>query len=146
MKPEAIVIHHSLTEDGQTVSWGAIRRYHTQELGWRDIGYHYGIEMVGGSYEVLLGRMMNETGAHCKQEGMNYKSLGICFVGNFDEIEVPGDQWVVGIKLVTSLCEVLGIGVDKIYGHREFASYKSCPGTNFDIDVFRAGVAQGLTL
>lgn len=144
MKPEAIILHHSFTQDGQTVSWGAIRRYHTQELGWRDIGYHYGIELVGGNYEILIGRMMNETGAHCKQEGMNNKSLGICFVGNFDEDLIPGDQWVVGIKLVASLCEVLNMSVEKIYGHRDFADYKSCPGNNFDLNLFRSAVNMQL--
>ena len=139
-KIERIILHHSLTKDNQTVSWNAIRRYHTQELHWADIGYHFGIELVGDHYEVLVGRPMTEEGAHCKEYGMNRKSLGICFVGNFDIQEPPKEQWDLGVKLVKSLMAVLAIPKGSLSGHREYAPYKSCPGKRFDMGQFRREV------
>ena len=135
MKPTNIILHHSLTKDSQTVSWNSIRYYHMEILGWRDIGYQYGIELIGNTYEILTGRMLNESGAHTR--GMNNKSVGICFVNNFDLIVPPTRQWKLGIKLVKSLMEILDIPKEKVFGHREFSSYKSCPGNLFDMDVFR---------
>ena len=136
MRPNAIILHHSLTADSHTVSWRAIRKYHMETLGWKDIGYHFGVERVAGTFEVFLGRQLNEPGAHCKEQGMNGRSIGICFVGNFDEIEVPAGQWDLGLKLVRGLCEACGIQKTQIFGHREFATYKSCPGKFFDVKRF----------
>lgn len=137
MNPNSIVLHHSLTADGNLVNWNAIRNYHVNELGWKDIGYHFGIEKVRDHYEVLVGRMMNETGAHTKQNNMNRQSIGICLIGNFDETEVPPEQYSLALRLVKSLIEVTGVYSGRIYGHREFAGYKSCPGKKFDLTKFR---------
>ncbi|MFX0198374.1 MAG: peptidoglycan recognition family protein [Candidatus Hodarchaeota archaeon] len=127
-----IVIHHSLTRDGQTVSWQAIRRYHSQTLGWDDIGYHYGIELISRNYEVLVGRDINQNGAHAYQQSMNKKGIGICFVGNFDEYPVPPQMWERGIKFIRSLMDVHGVPLTNIIGHRDVAP-KSCPGKLFDL-------------
>jgi len=137
MTPSHIILHHSLTKDSETVSWGAIRRYHTEELLWRDIGYHFGIEAVGNDYQILMGRMMNEPGAHCKEKGMNRLSLGICFVGNYDDEEPSNDMWLTGIKLVRSLIDIFHMPKENIHGHYEFAPYKSCPGVRFDVEKFK---------
>ena len=135
MYPNRIILHHSLTKDGQTVNWQAIRKYHTHDLGWSDIGYHFGIEFIKGRWEVLSGRLMTTQGAHTKF--YNKGSLGICLVGNFDKLPPPDEQWLLAIKLVRSLMEILYIPRSEVFGHREFADYKSCPGKEFDLEKFR---------
>jgi len=137
MTPKFIILHHSLTKDSETVSWQAIRRYHVNDLKWRDVGYHYGIEIVNGQYEILVGRMQNDSGAHCKQMGMNRQSIGICFVGNFDETKPPHAMWVIGLKFVRSLMDIFGIDRKAVLGHRELCDYKSCPGFYFNLNKFR---------
>ena len=137
MTPKFIILHHSLTKDSETVSWQAIRRYHINDLKWRDVGYHYGIELVNGQHEILVGRMQNDSGAHCKQMGMNRQSLGICFVGNFDDGKPPHEMWVMGLKFVRSLMDVFSIDRKAVLGHRELCDYKSCPGFYFNLNKFR---------
>ena len=126
-----IVIHHSLTRDGETVSWNAIRRYHLRR-GWVDIGYNFGIEQVEEEYLCMVGRPLGEPGAHCRNNGMNRRGIGICCVGNYDEERPPMpmlDEMVH--RLIKPLMEIFDIPENRILFHRELASYKSCPGKLF---------------
>lgn len=127
------MLHHSLTRDSGTVSWQAIRRYHTEDLHWSDIGYHFGIERVDDQYEVFVGRPLNVAGAHCREAYMNLHAIGICCVGNFDEVEPePQLLYTLTNRLIVPLLDVLNINDDAIVLHRDYATYKSCPGKLFD--------------
>lgn len=142
MVPNKIIVHHSFTKDSGTVSWLAIRKYHmTPEAQggpvggpWKDIGYHAGIELVQtgdiSSYEILMGRPWDMPGAHTV--GENSVSLGVCFVGNYDEVEPPKEILVVGAKLLRFWLLMFGLTPSDIYRHSQF-NPKSCPGTKFDM-------------
>ena len=80
MKYSHIVLHHSLTKDGSTVSWDNIRDYHINVNGWSDIGYHFGIELVENDYQILVGRPLRRDGAHAKGE-MNKLASASCSAG-----------------------------------------------------------------
>ena len=140
MNPKFIILHHSLTKDSETVSWQAIRHYHINDPKhkYNDIGYHYGIELVNDQHEILVGRMPNQSGAHCKQMGMNRMSVGICFVGNFDDGKPLPEMWVMGLRFVRGLMDIYQIPRQNIKGHRELCDYKSCPGFYFDLNKFRS--------
>jgi hypothetical protein len=145
MKPDKIILHHSATADSGTVSWNAIRRYYMVECCWADIGYHFGIEHVAdsgdpaGSYEILIGRVADAQGAHT--QGENHRSIGICFVGQFDAVAVPVGQWKRGLTLVAWLLREFGLKPEHVFGHRDFAN-KTCPGKMFDLNKFRAQLVE----
>jgi hypothetical protein len=148
MKPQYIIIHHSLTKDGLVVDWGAIRRYHIETNGWHDIGYNAGIEDVGGQLVHQVGRPIGTEGAHCKEDGMNSRSIGICVVGNFD-VEPPG---LARLYFLRDLCFAYmanySIPAQNVIGHRDaglmagfdwrLGKYKTCPGRLFPMDSLRS--------
>lgn len=137
-KPRFIIMHDSLTEDGITCSWGAIRKYHIEVKGWMEIGYHWGIELINNRYEILSGRMIGQAGAHCP--GYNQDGIGICLIGNFDLNEVPHDQWALAVKFVAHLAKSFDISKLNIMGHREAMPDRTCPHKNFDCVLFREDV------
>lgn len=134
-----IVIHHSLTKDGKTLSWPAIRRYHKNEKKWSDIGYHIGVERYGTTYEVLVGRPWTQRGAHAP--GRNHDSLGICLVGDFSKAKPPAAQWHATFRLVRWLMDIYRIPAARVLGHREVTKGRSCPGV-FDMDRFREALTR----
>jgi hypothetical protein len=155
LTPRLVMIHHSATEDSGTVSWGAIRRYHMSwkhegkivdeqaaqvmkaegipvEPPWKDIGYHYGIELVATtsgyeSYEIMKGRSLCVAGAHCPQMNMNHEAVGVCLVGNYDE-QVPTLAMLRQLRLLCDDLRQLIPALEGFIFHRDAAPWKSCPG------------------
>lgn len=140
-----IMLHHSLTKDGGAVSWSAIEKYHREHEGWRDIGYHAGVECVTDNadlaayrFQALYGRGVLEQAAACPQALMNVKALHVCCVGNFDVEEPPRGLLLVLVnRILLPWMLQFGIAPDRIVGHRDFNEDKSCPGRLFDIDAVR---------
>jgi len=143
-----IMIHHSLTKDGATVSWPAIEKYHREVGGWRDIGYHAGVEVVTDNlelvvyrYQAIIGRPTYQQAAACPQGDMNRVALHVCCVGNFD-LEAPGLSLLRTLvrRVVLPWMTEFGIPPENIVGHRDFNHEKSCPGSKFDLDILRGMV------
>ena len=137
--PKRVIIHHSLTKDSSTVSWGAIRKYHIQTMKWAGIGYHAGVELVMSgqevNHEILMGRVWDRSGAHCKHH--NYNSLGICFVGNYDTIPPPKKMLITGARVIALWLRLFNLSINDVYSHHNFDIYKTCPGTYFDMDYLK---------
>jgi N-acetylmuramoyl-L-alanine amidase len=126
-KINKIIIHCSATPEGRDVCTDTIRQWHL-DRGWRDIGYHYVIELDGS---IVTGRPIEQVGAHCK--GKNRNSIGICYVGGVDKDMKPKDTRTPDQKdamqsLLFDLTD--NFAGATIHGHNEFSN-KACP--SFDV-------------
>lgn len=140
LRPKKIIIHHSLTKDSGSVSWGAIHSYHVNTKGWSDIGYHAGIEEVEGRFICMFGRPDWISGGHTR--GQNWCSLGFCFVGNFDRRRPSDARLRVAARRVLAPWLIrYGLGVDALVPHSQYAN-KTCPGSKFPMDRLREIVAE----
>lgn len=134
-KIKEIIIHCTATPEDVPVSVETIKRWHTQERGFADIGYHFVIGLDGS---VHLGRSVEIIGAHC--QGHNSNSIGIAYVGGLDKTtKAPKDtrtpaQKKALVDLCTRLLERFNLTTSDIYPHCQFSN-KACPC--FDIQDLR---------
>ena len=123
-KVKYLIVHHSATPRDET-TFEAVKKYHIQK-GWGDIGYHFFITADG---VVHKGRNEDTIGAHCRADGMNFKSLGICLAGNFENEFPTAAQLKSLSKLLNSLVVKYNVPPNRILGHREVKGANTlCPG------------------
>ena len=130
-----VIVHCAATPEGRDVKTEEIKRWHTEERGWSDIGYHWVVELDGSINE---GRSEDINGAHCR--GHNSDSVGICYVGGSDSEGNPKDTRTQEQKdsLVTLIKDILDrYSESEVYGHRDF-SEKACP--SYDAKTEYAGL------
>ena len=72
----SIIVHCSDSNIKSHDNIETIRKWHVDERGWSDIGYHYVITQDGVVHE---GRPLSRRGAHAR--GHNVGSIGICLTG-----------------------------------------------------------------
>ena len=127
MRFERLIIHCSATRPDQRVTVADIRRWHVDDRGWSDIGYH-GIVQRDGTLE--YGRSVRRMGAHVR--GHNRDSLGLCLIGGHGSAETDrfSDHFtdLQRATLTALILAAQGFGLT-IHGHNEYAS-KACPGFN----------------
>ena len=114
-----------------------IRRWHVEQRGWRDIGYHWVIDRDGA---VSPGRRDTEIGAHV--EGHNRGTIAICLLGGFgssanDLFEKHfTDAQAAAVKRLIG--EIQGrTAIRKVRGHNDYAA-KACPGFRVNAAFWRA--------
>lgn len=136
-----VIWHHSATKDGRTYNWPAIRKYHIHTKGWRDIGYHFGIERVDGILQINIGRPLAWHGAHTI--GHNKTAIGICVVGNYDGMEPDEELLRLCVKFAREIQRHYPMmGASSHHYHNEF-SPKTCPGQQFTrLEKFRHLICQ----
>jgi uncharacterized protein with LGFP repeats len=84
---KAVVVHHTADGGGYSRSQvpSVIRgmyRYHTQTLGWNDLGYNFVVDRFGGIWEGRAGGTSKPVvGAHAG--GFNSDTFGVSMMGDF---------------------------------------------------------------
>ena len=126
-----ITVHH----EGFRPFWSAdtrttairleqIRRTHTADRGWADIGYHYIVDRAGNVWE---GRDIRYQGAHVKDN--NEHNLGIMLLGNFEQQTPTQTQLTTLQSTLRFMMARHRVPVSRVYTHRELGK-TACPGRN----------------
>jgi len=123
-----IVLH--CTASHTRVRIAEVRRWHVEDRGWSDVGYHH-LVSSGGRHEI--GRPETVPGAHVK--GHNTGTIGICFSGNpVAGIYPDAEQRAVLIEVVAACCGRHGLTSRDVVGHFELdpAGKPDCPGLSMN--------------
>ena len=151
-----VVIHHTATSNTYTDGAAEVRAiyaYHTEALGWGDIGYNALVDKYGNIYEGRHGRGEGDgreilsadvVAGHTLSH--NYGSLGIAAIGNYQKAQPSPEMKTAIDDLTTFECarhfidpngvgdflrsdDVWHDGMNNISGHDESNS-TLCPGRN----------------
>lgn len=129
-KTEMIVVHCAATKPSMDIGYKEIRKWHVEDNGWDDVGYHYIIKRDG---TVEVARAEAFQGAHAP--AVNSKSIAICLVGGMAE---DGDaennftlEQFLSLKDLIKKIKMTNPNIVEIVGHCDVQENKpNCPGFN----------------
>lgn len=126
-----LTIHHAagpvvnFTSESATADrLESIRKFHTGERGWGDIGYHYIVDRAGRVWE---GRPIQYQGAHVRNN--NEHNIGILVLGNFDKQSPSSAQVNSLYSTAAALSRQYKIKTKLVRSHQEINT-SECPGKN----------------
>ena len=129
-KTDTIVIHCAATKPSMNIGAEEIKKWHVDERGWSDIGYHFVITRDGTKE---LGRGLDLSGAHAR--AVHGTSVGICLVGGLSEDNKPENNFTLEqfltLKDLIKELKMKYPDAKKIIGHYQVEPAKPhCPGFN----------------
>lgn len=98
-----VVVHHTASGNDYTRADvpGILRgmyRYHTQSLGWFDLGYNFVVDRFGRAWVGRSGGVGRPVrGAHAL--GFNHASVGIAVIGNFEDAKPTNKAVTMVVRL-----------------------------------------------
>ena len=129
-KTDSIIIHCAATKPSMDIGYQEIRKWHVEDNGCDDVGYHFIIRR-NGKYE--KGRPEGYSGAHAPSH--NSRSIGICLVGGMAEDGTPENNFT--IEQLLTLRDLVNMIMERyseiteILGHCDVQDNKpNCPGFN----------------
>jgi hypothetical protein len=119
-----IVVHHSAVPHAGP---NEIQSLHMDGRGFADVAYHFLIDSAGTIYE---GREIGIRGAHV--EGFNTGSVGVVWLGNFNE-EQPSKAQLASLRALVDYLRYT-YGIRYLAGHKDYPGQSpdgtECPGDN----------------
>jgi len=143
-----IVIHHSAGNYGNIKF---LQQVHRQRQG-RDpidaIPYHY---IIGNGNGLTMGEVASDWRRHNNIWGMhvsannadhNWRGIGICLIGNFEQGPVPAKQYQSLLALTRQLMLTYCISANNVSGHGHIGGESTlCPGRYFPLEQFLQDIA-----
>ena len=144
-----IVIHHSAGSRG---SIEFLQKVHRQRQPYDPIDaipYHY---IIGNGNGLAMGKVMSDWrgkcniwGAHvsASNKDYNFRGIGICMIGNFENTTVPGNQYESLVRLTKKLMSKYCIIPENVSGHGYIPGEATkCPGKLFPMDKFKEDISK----
>ena len=129
-KTDSIIIHCAATKASMDIGYKEIRKWHVEDNGWDDVGYHFIIRRNG---QLEKGRPEGYSGAHAPS--YNGRSIGICLVGGMAEDGSAENNFT--LEQFLTLKDLVNMVMDKysditeVLGHCDVQDNKpNCPGFN----------------
>jgi len=153
-----IILHHSATDyqanaddtTGKVIARTICDRAQAQyKKDYPDYicDYHF---IIGHGGDAFKCQPVEQPSRHCTNYQANLVSVGICFLGNFENIQMPAEQFNAGVELIRALMKQYNIPLINVLRHRDVVSdithstnSTQCPGKNFPyvhmLDALRDG-------
>ena len=116
---DRVFLHCSASDVAAHDNIEQIRKWHVDDNGWSDVGYHYFVNKAG---EIFNGRPIGKTPA--AQGGHNTGTIAICLSG-LKESNFTDAQFTTLKAMCRTINQAYG-GQVTFHGHREVAA-KACP-------------------
>jgi N-acetylmuramoyl-L-alanine amidase len=139
-----IVIHHSAGDYGNIEFMQKVHRERQGQDPIDAIPYHY---IIGNGKGLGLGEIASDFRKAANLWGMhvsannfdrNFRGIGICLIGNFEEQSVPEAQFTALLKLTQQLMTQFSIPLENITGHGLTpGEHTKCPGKHFPMARFK---------
>jgi hypothetical protein len=144
---EGITIHHTASPDHQQRPKGLIIQHirNIQDFYQRaPRRWSSGPHLFTDEDQIFGMSSLERPGVHARS--FNKTHIGIEVLGDYDYVDPKTDErgrqcWRTAARAAAILIARSGLSVDSINGHRDDPrTSKTCPGKNFDLDLFRRDV------
>lgn len=139
---DTIVVHQTDSEDRGSFSPYYAANYHVNTNDWAGIGYHYFVTDDGSVYQTNQDDIISYHAS-----GYNTNSLSIAITGNHkctpddDNFDlIAKEKYNALVFVLAKISNKYNIPTEKIIGHSETGSPKSCP--NLNLEQLRADVKK----